>query len=467
MISHFQKRGWITILFQDLQLSDAVRRAVDDLHYREATKIQAEAIPAMLSGRDIIGRSSTGTGKTAAFGIPAIEHTDPSVKRPQTLVVCPTRELAMQNCDAMRKLAKYKENIKFALLYGGQPMGGQIAQLRNANIVIGTPGRMMDHIRRRTLKLGQVKLVVLDEADEMLDMGFLDDIRTILKAVPENRQTALFSATMPPEILKITKEVQKNPKLIAVDGGRRTVDTIAQYFYRVPQGRKKESLCLLLDELKPQKTIVFCNTRRMVDALDTYLRAHGYRSAALHGDMEQKDRTRVMNGFKNGRTSLLVATDVAARGIDVKNIDAVFNFDIGQDFEYYIHRIGRTGRAKKSGTAYTLVENNEQLALLRELEQYVKCPIKEQQLPKNEAFAKLEQQQLRDLLTNNISVEADDAWLELVEEFADEGYDIKRICCAVLQMYMNKGSVPKSAEERTVQRAAKRRGGHGGGKRRR
>ena len=421
----------------------------------------------MLTGRDIIGRSSTGTGKTAAFGIPAIEQTDPTVKRPQTLVVCPTRELAMQNCGEMRKFAKYKENVKFALLYGGQPMGGQIAQLKSANIVIGTPGRIMDHIRRRTLKLANIRLVVLDEADEMLNMGFLEDIRTILKAVPETRQTALFSATMPPEILKITKEVQKNPKLIAVDGGKRTVDAIAQYFYRVPQGRKKESLCLLLDDMRPKKAMIFCNTKRMTDALDTYLRAHGYRSAALHGDMEQRDRTRVMNGFKSGRTSLLVATDVAARGIDVQNIEAVFNFDIGQDFEFYIHRIGRTGRAKKSGAAYTLVENNEQLALLRELEKYVKCTIKELQLPKNEAFAKLEQQQLRDLLTNNISVEADDAWLELVEEFTDEGYDVKRICCALLQMYASKGSAPKSAEERTVQRAAKRRGGHSGNKRRR
>lgn len=421
----------------------------------------------MLTGRDIIGRSSTGTGKTAAFGIPAIEQTDPTVKRPQTLVVCPTRELAMQNCGEMRKFAKYKENVKFALLYGGQPMGGQIAQLKSANIVIGTPGRIMDHIRRRTLKLANIRLVVLDEADEMLNMGFLEDIRTILKAVPETRQTALFSATMPPEILKITKEVQKNPKLIAVDGGKRTVDAIAQYFYRVPQGRKKESLCLLLDDMRPKKAMIFCNTKRMTDALDTYLRAHGYRSAALHGDMEQRDRTRVMNGFKSGRTSLLVATDVAARGIDVQNIEAVFNFDIGQDFEFYIHRIGRTGRAKKSGAAYTLVENNEQLALLRELEKYVKCTIKELQLPKNEAFAKLEQQQLRDLLTNNISVEADDAWLELVEEFADEGYDVKRICCALLQMYTSKGGAPKSAEERTIQRAAKRRGGHNGNKRRR
>lgn len=413
----------------------------------------------MLAGKDIIGRSSTGTGKTAAFGIPAIEQTDPAVKRPQTLVVCPTRELAMQNCGEMRKFAKYKENVKFALLYGGQPMGGQIAQLKSANIVIGTPGRIMDHIRRRTLKLDQIRLVVLDEADEMLNMGFLEDIRTILQAVPENRQTALFSATMPPEILKITKEVQKNPKLIAADGGKRTVDAIAQYFYRVPQGRKKETLCLILEELKPKKAMVFCNTKRMTDMLDTYLRAHGYRSAALHGDMEQRDRTRVMNGFKSGRTSLLVATDVAARGIDVQNIDAVFNFDIGQDFEFYIHRIGRTGRAKKSGAAYTLVENDEQMALLRELEQHVKCKIQERHLPKNEAFVKLEQQQLRDLLTNSISVEADDAWLELVEEFTDAGYDAKRMCCALLQMYTSKAGAPKSAEARTVQQAAKRRGG--------
>ncbi|MBE7030812.1 MAG: DEAD/DEAH box helicase [Ruminococcaceae bacterium] len=400
--------------------------------------MQAECIPEVLAGKDVIGRSNTGTGKTAAFGIPAVERIVGEVKRPQTLVVCPTRELAMQVCTEMRKYAKYKENVKFAVVYGGARMDQQIRDLKRANIVIGTPGRLMDHIRRKTLKLNEVGMVVLDEADEMLNMGFLEDIRTILESVPKNRQTVLFSATMPPEIMKITKEVQKNPKLIAVDGGQRTLDAISQYYYLVPTPRKKEALRLILQEHKPRRAIIFCNTKRMVDELEEFLREGGFRCAGLHGDMQQRDRTRVMNNFKAGRANLLIATDVAARGIDVKNIESVYNFDLTEDFEFYIHRIGRTGRASRSGCAFTLIGNGAQLKHMRDIAKYINCDIEELKVPAEMAGAVQSEKDMYETIKSTISVETAEKWSELVERFMDEGYGAEQVACAALQLATQK-----------------------------
>lgn len=427
-------KGLRLILFSEINLSEECRRAVEHINYTEATDIQAAAIPLIMEGRDLIGRSNTGTGKTAAFGIPAVESIVGDVRRPQVLVLSPTRELAMQTCEEMRKFAKFKEGVRIAAVFGGQPMDGQIRQLRTANIVVGTPGRIMDHIRRRTLHLDEIRMVVLDEADEMLNMGFLEDIRTILSATPEERQTVLFSATMPPEILKITKEVQKDPEMVAVDKGRRTLDTITQYFYQVPMGRKMDTLNLLLQMQDAKKSIVFCNTKKMVDELSAYLSQHKFKCEGIHGDMKQAARTRVMDSFKDGRINILVATDVAARGIDVKNIEAVYNFDIPQDFEYYIHRIGRTGRASTTGLASTLVCNRKQLYFMRDIARYIRCNVQEMPIPSADDILARRQKRWFEKLVKHLDTQEFAQWEPFVEEFVEKGYSEKQVACAMIDL---------------------------------
>lgn len=362
------------IPFDNFQISGELKRAIHDMGFQNATEIQAKSIPLILEGKDIIGRSQTGTGKTAAFGIPAIELTDAGNKKDiQVLIVCPTRELAMQSWGEFKKLYKYKSGVKAAAVYGGQYIGRQIMELRRGvNIVIGTPGRIMDHMRRKTLKLDHVKMVVLDEADEMLNMGFREDIETILKQTPQDRQTLLFSATMPPAILAITKHYQHEPQMVAVNEKQVTLSAIEQYYCETPSFRKKEALMQLLMLHKPEISIVFCNTQKMVDELCEFLNENGYKAAGLHGGMKQNARTQVMSRFKCGMVKMLVATDVAARGIDVHNIDTVINYDIPLDPEFYVHRIGRTGRAGKAGKAYTIVCGRHQQMQLRELEHIAK-----------------------------------------------------------------------------------------------
>ncbi len=427
------------IKFEDLNLSSQVIRAVGDMGFETATEVQSSSIPLIMEGKDVLGRSSTGTGKTAAFGIPAVESIkDAGVKLPQVLIMCPTRELAMQVSDEIGKFAKYTRNVRVATVYGGQSMDIQIRQLRTANIVVGTPGRIMDHIRRKTLKLHDLKMVVLDEADEMLNMGFYEDIQTVLKEVPEERQTILFSATMPPAIQKITEEFQTDPQLVAVDQGKKTIDTIDQFFYQVKQSQKMEAISIILQQYATKRSIVFCNTKKMVDDLVDYLNEHGFKAVGLHGDMRQNVRTQVMNNFKSGRLHILVATDVAARGIDVEDIDAVINFDIPQELEYYIHRIGRTGRAGKTGVSATLVCNKAQLKKLYEIRYYIKAEINEKKMPtiddilimKSDKFVK----RLKAILTeDNYS-----NWEKVVDNLVEEGYDTKQIASAAVALIASK-----------------------------
>ena len=363
------------------ELSPQLRRAVKDLGYADATDIQSAAIPLVLAGRDVIGRSSTGTGKTAAFGIPAVELVDGELKRPQVLVLSPTRELALQITGEMQKYAKYKEGVSVATVYGGASMQDQIWQLKRANIVVGTPGRLMDHMRRGTLKLDDVKMVVLDEADEMLSMGFIEDIETILAATPDARQTVLFSATMPPPILKIAETFLKEPEVVDVREGTGADADIEQTYYYVPQHKKLDATTALLQYDGPGRVLVFCNTKAMVDELAAALRERGLMAMALHGDMAQATRTQVMQTFRAGGIEVLVATDVAARGIDVSDIDVVINYDLPLNFEYYVHRIGRTGRAGRRGVSRTLICNGRQLASLRHLMRFTGKEIKEHRLP--------------------------------------------------------------------------------------
>ncbi len=364
-----------------LPLDDRILRAVKEMGFEEMSPIQAKAIPAVMEGRDIIGQAQTGTGKTAAFGIPMLEMVNTKDKVVQAIVLCPTRELAIQVADEIRDLAKFMHGVKVLPIYGGQEIVKQIKSLKTGvQIVVGTPGRVMDHMRRKTVKFGGVKIVVLDEADEMLNMGFREDIETILTDVPSERQTVLFSATMPRPIVEIAKKHQKNAETIKVVRKELTVSNIEQYYFDVKPKNKDEVLSRLIDIYNPQLSVIFCNTKRKVDELTEMLKGRGYFAEGLHGDLVQKQRDRVMNSFRNGKTEILVATDVAARGIDVDNVDIVFNYDLPQDDEYYVHRIGRTGRAGKAGLALTFVSGKE-VYKLKDIERFCKTKIKAKPIP--------------------------------------------------------------------------------------
>ncbi len=367
--------------FTELNLSQEILKAVTDMGFEEASPIQSLAIPKMIEGVDIIGQAQTGTGKTAAFGIPILEKISPKEKKVQALIMCPTRELAIQVAEELKSLSKYKRGINIVPVYGGQPIVRQMSVLnKGAHIVIGTPGRIIDHIERKTIKLDNTKIVVLDEADEMLDMGFRDDIELILKNLPEQKQTAFFSATMPREFLSLTKKYQKNPINIKVVHEKLTVPQIEQLYCEVREHQKLEALARCIDMADAKLSLVFCNTKRRVDEVTAQLQVRGYSADAIHGDMNQTQRDRVMDKFRNCKIEILVATDVAARGIDVDDVDAVFNFDIPQDIESYVHRIGRTGRAGRTGKAYSFVAGKD-IYKIRDIQRYTKVNIKRMPVP--------------------------------------------------------------------------------------
>ena len=367
--------------FSELSLLKPVQRAVTDMGFSEMTPIQSMSIPPLMQGKDVIGQAKTGTGKTAAFLIPAIQSIDTEIRRTQVLVLCPTRELAMQICDEARKFTKYTQGIACEVVYGGEPIDRQIRGLRrNPAIVIGTPGRVLDHIRRRVLRLKALKTIILDEADEMLNMGFRGDIEKVLEATPAERQTVLFSATMPKEVLELGKTYQKDPVHLQVKADSLTVTNIEQYYVDLPKTSKIKAVEVLLEAKKPKRALVFCNTKKQVDVVQAQLLKKGYKVDCLHGDMSQKIRTQVMAKFKKGELSLLIATDVAARGIDVKDISLVINYDIPRDMDFYVHRIGRTARAGKTGVAITFACGAEQLAEVRSLERFTNSKIRPMKL---------------------------------------------------------------------------------------
>lgn len=356
------------MLFKDLNLPDFIVRALDKHEISVATEIQEKAIPAILNKNDVIGQSRTGSGKTFAYGIPSILGIDSNDSVVQALIVCPTRELTMQICDELRKLTLYKEGIKIVPVYGGSNMERQIVAIKHgAKIVVGTPGRLLDHIKRKTLKLKNLKTLVLDEADEMLDMGFKTDIENIIEQTNPYRQTIMFSATMPKPILDITKNYMKNPILIKVKDDEKNKQIIKQYFSYVDRKKKYEAIKDLYSELNPTLSIIFCNTKKMVDELVLKMNKDNLIALGLHGDMRQSERKRVMTKIKNRECNILIATDVAARGIDINNVDIVFNYDLPIDDEYYIHRIGRTGRAGKLGKAYSIITSKNQITQMQNL----------------------------------------------------------------------------------------------------
>ncbi len=364
-----------------LGIDSRILRAVRDMGFDSASPIQEKAIPVELEGYDVVGQAQTGTGKTAAFGIPMLMKVDPHVKKLQGIILCPTRELAIQVSEEMHRYAKYMHGVKILPVYGGQDIVKQIRGLKDGvQIMVGTPGRVMDHMRRGTVKFNQVSTIVLDEADEMLDMGFIDDMRTILSELPEERQTVMFSATMPKEIQEMVKEFQRDPRFIRIAKKELTVPEIAQYYYDIKPSIKTEVLCRLIDLYEPKRSVVFCNMKKKVDELTDELKARGYYAEGLHGDLTQAQRDRVMKSFRSGRVEILIATDVMARGIDVEEIEAVFNYDIPQDNEYYVHRIGRTGRAGRKGRAFSLVVGRD-IYKLRDIQRYCKTKILPQPVP--------------------------------------------------------------------------------------
>ena len=423
--------------FEDMNISNEICRAVLDMGFEEATPIQSQAIPVILEGKDIIGQSQTGTGKTAAFGIPLLERINPEDRRLQALILCPTRELAIQVSEEFRKLLKYKDNIRVLPIYGGQPIDRQIAALRKGTqVVIGTPGRVMDHMRRRTIKAETVQMMVLDEADEMLDMGFREDIETILVKIPEEHQTLLFSATLSPEILDITKRFQRNPEFIKIVRKELTVPNIEQYYFDVKEKTKLDALCRIIDVYDPKLAMVFCNTKKRVDDLVEMLQGRGYFAEGLHGDLKQAQRDKVMQKFRNGTIEILVATDVAARGIDVDDIDVVFNYDVPQDEEYYVHRIGRTGRAGKAGKAFTFCVGKE-IYKLRDIMRYTKTKIQQQKLPTLSDVEEMKTNIYLEKIKGIIEEGHLTKYIHLVDRLMEEDYTSIDIAAALLKDHLS------------------------------
>lgn len=423
--------------FAEMELSNEILKAVADLGFEEATPIQAMAIPRMMTGIDIIGQAQTGTGKTAAFGIPLLEKIDPKSKNVQAIILCPTRELAIQVCEELKLFSKYKKGINIVPVYGGQPIQRQMAALsKGTQIVVGTPGRVIDHLERKTLKLDHASTIVLDEADEMLDMGFRDDIELILKNMPEERQTVFFSATMPKEFMFLTKKYQKNPETIKVVTEKLTVPLIDQYYFDIRENQKLEALARCLDMYDPKLSLVFCNTKRKVDEVVSSLQARGYSADALHGDMNQSQRDRVMAKFRSGSIEILIATDVAARGIDVDDIDMVFNFDIPNDDEDYVHRIGRTGRAGKTGKAYSFVSGKD-IYKLRDIQRYTKASIKRATVPSLADVENIKTTMLLEKIKENLKDKGTEKYVKTIESLISDEITSLDVAAALVKMFFD------------------------------
>ena len=447
-------RSVTTKLFSELGLSSELLKAIDKLGFEQAAPIQAAAIPVLLQGKDVVGQSQTGSGKTVAFAAPAIEKVVVEERTTQVLILCPTRELAVQVSEEVHKLALFKRGLHALPIYGGQSYDRQLFGLRQgAHIVIGTPGRVMDHMRRGTLRLNTVKMVVLDEVDVMLNMGFRDDIELILQGTPKERQTVFFSATIPRPIQQLIEKYSRDPQSIRIEQKAMTVPTVEQVFYEVDRRYKVDLLTRLIDIHDFKLGLIFCNTRRMVDDLVEHLNAQGYSADRLHGDMTQAMRDRVMNKFRKSGLEFLVATDVAARGIDVENIEVVFNYDLPYDGEDYVHRIGRTGRQGRSGRAISFASGRE-VFQIRDIERYVNTRIHRATAPTvdevEEARANVVLDKVRATLKSGEFKRQD----QLVERLLEEGFSSTDIASALLHHLQGGESAPaaKAAREEAGRR---------------
>lgn len=449
--------------FTELGLSDSLLKAVTRAGYEEATPIQAETIPMVLDGKDVIGQAQTGTGKTAAFALPILQRLDFDNPNIQALVISPTRELAIQTQEEIFRLGK-DERAKVQVVYGGSDIRRQIRNLKqHPQVIVGTPGRLLDHIRRGTVKLDHVKMLVLDEADEMLDMGFLDDIESIIKQVPSERQTMLFSATMPPEIKRIGVQFMQEPHHVKIKAKELTADTVDQYYVKAKEFEKFDIMTRLFDVQAPELTIVFGRTKRRVDELSKGLEARGYNAAGIHGDLSQQRRTQIMRQFKAGKLDILVATDVAARGLDVSGVTHVYNYDIPQDPDSYVHRVGRTGRAGHKGVSLTFVTPNE-MEYLRVIEKLTKKRMLPLKPPTDaEAFAG----QIAAAEANVDSLVAKTKTEKYAEQAAEllEKYDATDLVAALLND-LTKDDATAVPVKITPERPLPRHKGGGGGNRR-
>lgn len=426
--------------FCELGISENLLKAISDMNFVDPSAIQKEAIPQVLSGNDIIAKAPTGSGKTAAFAIPVIEKLDlnPEHKSVQALVLCPTRELAIQVHREFEKLTKYFENISVVSVYGGQNIEKQLSALKKEpQIIVATPGRLMDHLRRGSIKLNLAHTVVLDEADEMLDMGFREDIYTILDETPVNRQTILFSATMAKNIMELTKKFQKSPNIVDVTDNLLNTPSIEQQYFEVVEKDKIELVTRLLHLHNVNLALIFCNTKSNVDKVVEILKTKGYFSDAIHGDMNQAQREKVMRGFRNGSVKILVATDVAGRGIDVKNIEAVFNYDLPRDDEDYIHRVGRTGRAGTSGISFTFV-SKKQIQSLKRIERANGIQIHKKDIPTFEEIQVARVSNFKNKIKSIISEDDLSEYRSNIESMVNDGTDVIDIASALLKFYMSK-----------------------------
>lgn len=450
--------------FKELGVTEPILKALEGMGFEEATPIQEETIPLAMDGKDVIGQAQTGTGKTAAFGIPMIEEFDRSLRKIQGLVVAPTRELAIQVAEEINRLAKFK-GIRVMPVYGGQHMQRQIRSLKDGpQIVVATPGRLLDHMRRKTINIESVKTVVLDEADEMLNMGFIDDIRNILKGIPEDRQTLLFSATMPREIREIATNLMKSPKVIKVKATEMTVENIEQYFIEVPERSKFDTLTNHLDIHEPPLAIVFSRTKKRVDEIAEGLQARGFRAEGIHGDLTQGKRMSVLNKFKHSRIEVLVATDVAARGLDISGVTHVYNFDIPQDPESYVHRIGRTGRAGKTGEALSFVTPRE-MGHLQVIQKVTNSKMKRMMPPTNKDAQHGQQQLVVDKLIKAMADKDLKEYQETANELLQDNDSITVIAAALSMLTQERKDVPvKLSSMQPI--SVRGRGGQGGGNRR-
>lgn len=431
----------MTISFQDLNLSPDLLKSITELGFEEPSPIQVLAIPVLLTGKDAVGQAQTGTGKTAAFGLPILEKVTAN-RNVQALVLCPTRELAIQVSEELSKLALHKRTISILPIYGGQPIERQIRAIsKGAQVIVGTPGRVIDHLQRGTLRLNETQIVVLDEADEMLDMGFREDIELILGQSPEECQRVLFSATMPQPIRELSKRFLREPEMLTIAHKMLTVPAIEQVYYEVRPYQKMDAMCRVLDSQGFRKALVFCATKRSVDEITVHLQQRGYQADALHGDLNQVQRDRVMRRFRSEGLEILVATDVAARGIDVDDVDAVINYDIPHDVEGYVHRIGRTGRAGREGKAFTFVTVREQYKI-REIIKYTKAHIVLGQLPTLHDVNTIRTSRLLEEVRQTLSEGSLDRWRILVEDFQNENLpdDLPQsaISAALLKLLMQR-----------------------------
>ncbi len=421
--------------FQVLGLGDDLLRSVHDVGYEQPTPIQQQAIPPLLAGRDMLAQSQTGTGKTAAFALPLIERINPTRRVVQALILAPTRELAVQVAETVHKLGKYR-GIADLPIYGGQPIDRQLRALqRGVHIVIGTPGRVMDHMRRGSLDLSQTHMVVLDEADQMLDLGFIDDIEFILDEVPHERQIALFSATLPPRIRDLSRKYMHDPASIAISKEQITVPEVEQFYVDCTRQSKLDALTRILDMERPDSTLVFVRTKRETDDLGESLVARGYGAEVIHGDLSQAQRERAILAFREGRADILVATDVAARGLDIPNVSHVVNYDIPLDPEAYVHRIGRTARAGRAGIAITFITPRER-ALARTIENLIRVRLQRKRVPTLADIAERRTQLFRDELRDTITAGRLESYLLLVEEMSGE-FELADVAAAAIKLALD------------------------------